>query len=290
MIEWSAKLGALEALERGCTAIIDHHESPNAIEGSLSVIADACAEVGVRVSTAYGVTDRHGAEGARRGLDENDRYLSAGGRGHGRRPRRVHVHRRHAGGGCGVGHEARRRCAHPRRRGTRRRRSGRPHPRPDPRRLAARARRAPRRRPRPRGHDRPQPSLEHEQRRRVRPSGTLREPGRARHRRHRRRHARRVPSRVRPPPRARRRSLTRVGVVVAGDQPCACSRKRSATACCGTTSRSTRGASRSPPESSPSEVRVDGAVVYADGAPTRVDAAEIRAKAAEAAQRLFARL
>ena len=64
MIEWSAKLGALEALESGCTAIIDHHESPNAIEGSLSVIADACAEVGVRVSTCYGVTDRHGADGA----------------------------------------------------------------------------------------------------------------------------------------------------------------------------------------------------------------------------------
>ncbi len=81
MIEWSAKLGALEALEQGTTAIIDHHESPNAIEGSLSVIADACAEVGVRVITAYGVTDRHGAEGARRGLDENRRFLSAGGRG-----------------------------------------------------------------------------------------------------------------------------------------------------------------------------------------------------------------
>jgi cytosine/adenosine deaminase-related metal-dependent hydrolase len=81
MIEWSAKLGALEALEAGTTAIIDHHESPSAIEGSLSVIADACAEVGVRVSCAYGVTDRHGAEGAARGLAENDRYLSAGGRG-----------------------------------------------------------------------------------------------------------------------------------------------------------------------------------------------------------------
>ncbi len=35
MIYWSAKLGALEALERGCTAIIDHHESPNCIEGPL---------------------------------------------------------------------------------------------------------------------------------------------------------------------------------------------------------------------------------------------------------------
>jgi cytosine/adenosine deaminase-related metal-dependent hydrolase len=80
-IEWSAKLGALEALERGCTAIVDHHESPNAIDGSLSIIADACAEVGVRVNCAYGVTDRHGPAGAAAGLAENDRFLSAGGRG-----------------------------------------------------------------------------------------------------------------------------------------------------------------------------------------------------------------
>jgi cytosine/adenosine deaminase-related metal-dependent hydrolase len=82
MIEWSAKLGALEALERGTTAIIDHHASPNAIEGSLSVIADACAEVGVRISTCYEVTDRNGLDGARAGLAENERYLRKGGRGY----------------------------------------------------------------------------------------------------------------------------------------------------------------------------------------------------------------
>ncbi len=81
MIEWSAKLAALEALESGTTGIIDHHESPNAIEGSLSVIADACAEVGVRVLAAYGVTDRHGPDGTRRGLEENRRFLAAGGKG-----------------------------------------------------------------------------------------------------------------------------------------------------------------------------------------------------------------
>jgi cytosine/adenosine deaminase-related metal-dependent hydrolase len=81
MLEWSAMLGALEALEAGCTAIVDHHESPNAIEGSLSVIADACASVGVRVVASYGVTDRHGSDGARRGLEENDRFLREGGRG-----------------------------------------------------------------------------------------------------------------------------------------------------------------------------------------------------------------
>ena len=36
----------------------------------------------MRVSCAYGVTDRHGTDGARRGLAENDRFLSEGGRGY----------------------------------------------------------------------------------------------------------------------------------------------------------------------------------------------------------------
>ncbi len=81
MLRWSAMLAAVEALQSGTTAIVDHHESPNAIEGSLTVIAEACAEVGVRISTCYGVTDRHGPDGARRGLAENERYLRSGGRG-----------------------------------------------------------------------------------------------------------------------------------------------------------------------------------------------------------------
>ncbi len=82
MLRWSAMLGAVEALENGATAIIDHHESPNAIEGSLDVIADACAEVGVRINTTYGITDRHGADGAKRGLAENERFIRAGGQGY----------------------------------------------------------------------------------------------------------------------------------------------------------------------------------------------------------------
>jgi len=81
LLHWSAKLGAMEALMSGTTGVVDHHESPSAIEGSLDVIAAACAEVGVRVSCSYGVTDRHGIEAGRRGLEENRRYLSAGGRG-----------------------------------------------------------------------------------------------------------------------------------------------------------------------------------------------------------------
>src|SRR6187402_1213490 len=64
MLRWSAMLGALEALQSGTTAIVDHHESPNSIEGSLSVIAEACGEVGVRVVPAYGVTDRWQDDGS----------------------------------------------------------------------------------------------------------------------------------------------------------------------------------------------------------------------------------
>jgi cytosine/adenosine deaminase-related metal-dependent hydrolase len=77
----SARLGALEALEAGTTALVDHHSSPNAIEGSLDVIAEACAEVGVRVVCCYEVTDRNGVDGAKAGLAENERFLRGGGRG-----------------------------------------------------------------------------------------------------------------------------------------------------------------------------------------------------------------
>lgn len=95
-IYWSAKLGALEALLAGTTCIIDHHESPNAIEGSLEVIDRACGEVGVRVRACYGATDRWSDDGslrqkvaplsgmtkaARRGLEECERHVRSGRRG-----------------------------------------------------------------------------------------------------------------------------------------------------------------------------------------------------------------
>ena len=40
MIHWSAMLGAMEALQCGTTAIVDHHESPSLIEGSLDILAE----------------------------------------------------------------------------------------------------------------------------------------------------------------------------------------------------------------------------------------------------------
>ena len=95
IIYWSAALGAAEALLNGTTAIIDHHESPSVIDGSLDAIADACKMIGVRTNLCYGVTDRWSGDaltshidrksamtdGARRGLAENERFLKSGGRG-----------------------------------------------------------------------------------------------------------------------------------------------------------------------------------------------------------------
>lgn len=72
----SALIGGMAAVRAGVTTIIDHHESPSFIDGSLEVIAEALREVGVRAYLSYGTTDRHGKEGAQAGLRENERFLA----------------------------------------------------------------------------------------------------------------------------------------------------------------------------------------------------------------------
>jgi cytosine/adenosine deaminase-related metal-dependent hydrolase len=59
------------ALAAGTTALVDHHESPNFIEGSLEVLVEACDELGMRALVCYGATERNfGLDEAVRGLDE----------------------------------------------------------------------------------------------------------------------------------------------------------------------------------------------------------------------------
>lgn len=59
------------ALLCGTTALVDHHESPALIEGSLAILAAACDELGIRALLCYGATDRNGGpEEGRRGLAE----------------------------------------------------------------------------------------------------------------------------------------------------------------------------------------------------------------------------
>jgi putative selenium metabolism protein SsnA len=76
-IRASALLGGLDALLAGTTTLIDHHASPNAIDGSLGILADAFAELGLRSVLCYEVTDRDGPERARAGVEENRQFLRA---------------------------------------------------------------------------------------------------------------------------------------------------------------------------------------------------------------------
>ena len=72
----AARFYAADALRHGTTAIIDHHESPSFIDGSLDVIADACQELGVRAVLCYGATERNGGrDEGRRGLAECRRFI-----------------------------------------------------------------------------------------------------------------------------------------------------------------------------------------------------------------------
>jgi putative selenium metabolism protein SsnA len=75
-IRSSALVGAIDAVRAGTTTLVDHHASPNAIDGSLDMLADSLEAVGVRGILCYEVTDRDGRERRDRGLRENDRFLS----------------------------------------------------------------------------------------------------------------------------------------------------------------------------------------------------------------------
>ena len=67
----SAREAVARALLAGTTTLVDHHESPEFIEGSLEVLAEACEGLGVRSLLCYGATERNGGPAeARRGLAE----------------------------------------------------------------------------------------------------------------------------------------------------------------------------------------------------------------------------
>ncbi len=71
----SALVCLVDAIRNGTTTLIDHHASPNAIDGSLDAIGEAVDQSGLRASLCYEVTDRNGPEGARAGIRENVRFI-----------------------------------------------------------------------------------------------------------------------------------------------------------------------------------------------------------------------
>ncbi len=195
-------LGALEALEAGTTAIVDHHSSPERDRGqprrdrATRAPRSACA-----CACCYEVTDRNGLDGAKAGLAENERFLRAGGRRLRRRPRVLHAVRRHPRRGVPASPPTSASACtstSPRIGGRRRRRRPGCVVRADQSWLLAHAVHL----------DRPLPgTVVHNPRSNLNNAVGYGRParfdrGRARHRRHRRRHARGVPARVRAAPRA----------------------------------------------------------------------------------------
>lgn len=73
----SAEVMLVDAIKHGTTTLIDHHASPNAIDGSLDVISEAITETGLRAVLCYEVTDRNGKAGTKAGIDENVRFIKS---------------------------------------------------------------------------------------------------------------------------------------------------------------------------------------------------------------------
>jgi len=75
MVMASAYATAIACAKAGSTFVIDHHASPNFIEGSLQTLADAFEKVGVSHLLCYEISDRDGKERAEQGLEETASYL-----------------------------------------------------------------------------------------------------------------------------------------------------------------------------------------------------------------------
>jgi putative selenium metabolism protein SsnA len=80
-VRYSALVMLVDAIRHGTTTLIDHHASPNAIEGSLDVISEAVDQSGLRAVLCYEVTDRDGEDRASKGIEENLRFIQRTGRG-----------------------------------------------------------------------------------------------------------------------------------------------------------------------------------------------------------------
>jgi putative selenium metabolism protein SsnA len=74
-VRFSALVSLVDAIKHGTTTLIDHHASPNVIDGSLDILSDAIEQAGLRAVLCYEVTDRDGIEKADAGIAENARFI-----------------------------------------------------------------------------------------------------------------------------------------------------------------------------------------------------------------------
>ncbi len=76
-VRLSALVSLVDAVKHGTTTLIDHHASPNALAGSLDIIAHAVDQAGLRAVLCYEVTDRDGMDKMHAGIAENVRFMQA---------------------------------------------------------------------------------------------------------------------------------------------------------------------------------------------------------------------
>ena len=72
---YSALIPLLDSIRHGTTTLIDHHASPQAVPGSLTAIAKAVHETGLRACLCYELSDRDGARISKEGLEENASFI-----------------------------------------------------------------------------------------------------------------------------------------------------------------------------------------------------------------------
>jgi len=73
----SALVTAIESVRHGCTAIVDHHSSPSAIQGSLVQVARAFSDLNLTATLCYETSDRNGAKAFDQSLEENLTFAEA---------------------------------------------------------------------------------------------------------------------------------------------------------------------------------------------------------------------
>ena len=74
-VRLAVEVGMVDAIKNGTTTYIDHHSSPNCIDGVLDLIASVVTDAGLRAVLCFEVTDRDGPERATAGIAENARFV-----------------------------------------------------------------------------------------------------------------------------------------------------------------------------------------------------------------------
>ncbi len=74
-IFYSALIPMVQSIRSGVTTIVDHHCSPNFINGALDVLAEAFEQAGLRGCLAFEVSDRFGGKRINASIEENLRFM-----------------------------------------------------------------------------------------------------------------------------------------------------------------------------------------------------------------------